>query len=100
LARSILGSDAERLLPVAKRVKQVVKDMDPDARVLLVRDVTGSYGVAVVTRLARSFGEKIRLRVEVMRVLAQDLERLDVYILPPEEYGDWVRVVVLDYIEA
>ncbi len=89
-----------RLLPFAQRVKNLVSSRDPSARVLLVRDLLGSYGILIVTRLAEKLEERMRIRVEAMKELGEGLRSLKVHVVAPSDYPEWYRRLVVDYVEV
>ena len=84
-------------LRYARAIKDVVRSFDADARVYLF----GSYvrgtmrpdsdiDVLVVTREASDVWRRVRIRVEVKRVIG-DLTPFEIHLVTPEEFEVWYR---------
>jgi len=88
-----------------KRIKDVVKEVDPDSRVMVfgsyVKDtmrVDSDVDVLIITHLAEDTGDRIKLRVAI----AEDIgvySPFEFHIATMKEYMNWYRKFIDEYRE-
>ncbi|MDK2464680.1 MAG: nucleotidyltransferase domain-containing protein [Candidatus Korarchaeota archaeon] len=93
-------------LRYARRMREVARRVDPEARVILYGSrVSGEarpdsdVDVLVVTRVAGDAWARARLRVEIAREIG-DYTPFEIHIVTPEEFERWYGRFIGDHIEA
>jgi len=89
----------------ADRIKAVAKKHDPDARVILFGSIVrgdarpdSDIDLLVVTKLAGSLNERIKLRVSIAKEIGE-CTPFEIHIVTPEEYEKWYKKFLDKYVE-
>jgi predicted nucleotidyltransferase len=101
--REYLGRLREYLLVI----KDLVKQLDPEARVILFGSVArgeerpdSDVDIMIVTDLAKNVDSRIKLRVAIARKVGDEAP-FEIHIVTHEEYRSWYRNFIKDgYIEV
>ena len=87
----------EDFLRYAEKVKEVVRRRDPNARIIVFGSVVrgdvrpdSDIDLLIITDLAEKLDERIRLRMEIMRILGEG-SPFEIHIITAEEYENWYR---------
>ena len=89
----------------AEKVKEVVKRLDPDARVIIFGSVVrgnvrpdSDIDLLIITRIAENLDERIKLRIKIMEILGEE-SPFELHIVSVEEYENWYRRFMDQFIE-
>jgi len=89
----------------AEKVKEIVKQRDPDARVMLFGSAVkgelrpdSDIDLLVITHIAEKLDERIGLRMEVMKILGEG-SPFEIHIVTAEEYEGWYRRFIDRFLE-
>ena len=89
----------------AEKVKEVVKRLDPDARVIIFGSVVrgnvrpdSDIDLLIITRIAENLYERIKLRIRIMEILGEE-SPFELHIVSVEEYENWYRRFIDQFIE-
>lgn len=89
----------------ACKIKEAVKARDAEARVILFGSVVkggmkpdSDVDVLVITRLAESVEERLRLRVEIARSIGVSTP-FEIHIVTPKEYAEWYEKRIGKHVE-
>ena len=89
----------------AEKVKEVVKRLDPDARVIIFGSVVrgnvrpdSDIDLLIITRIAENLYERIKLRIRIMEILGEE-SPFELHIVSVEEYENWYRKFIDQFIE-
>jgi len=87
----------EDFLRYAEKVKEVVRRRDPNARIIVFGSVVrgdvrpdSDIDLLIITDLAEKLDERIKLRMEIMRILGEG-SPFEIHIITAEEYENWYR---------
>ena len=87
----------EDFLRYTEKVKEVVRRRDPNAKIIVFGSVVrgdvrpdSDIDLLIITDIAEKLGERIRLRMEIMRILGEG-SPLEIHIITAEEYENWYR---------
>ncbi len=90
----------------ASKIKNIAKKLDPYARVLLFGSVVkgdirpdSDIDVLVVTGLAKSVDDRIRLRIMIAKEIGE-YTPFEIHIVTPEEYEKWYKKFINKFIEV
>ena len=90
----------------AKRIKAVARRHDPRARVLLFGSFVkglmrpnSDIDILVVTELAKSVKNRLKLRVEIAREIGE-YTPFEIHIATPEEFKNWYSRFLDKYVEV
>ena len=79
----------------AEKVKEAVKRIDPDARVVIFGSVVrgdvrpdSDIDLLIITRIAENLDERIKLRIRMMEILGGE-SLFELHIITAEEYENW-----------
>ncbi len=96
----------ENATDYVKRIKIVARKHDPKARVLLFGSFVkglmrpnSDIDVLVVTELAKSVKNRLKLRVEVAREIGE-YTPFEIHIVTPEEFKSWYSRFLNKYLEV
>jgi len=89
----------------AEKVKEAVKRLDPEARVIIFGSVVrgnvrpdSDIDLLIVTRIAENLDERIKLRIRIMEILGEE-SPFEPHIVSVEEYENWYRRFIDQFIE-
>ncbi|MCD6421025.1 MAG: nucleotidyltransferase domain-containing protein [Thaumarchaeota archaeon] len=89
----------------AEKVKEVVKRLDPEARVIIFGSVVrenvrpdSDIDLLIITRIAENLYERIKLRIRIMEILGEE-SPFELHIVSVEEYENWYRRFIDQFIE-
>ncbi|OYT67259.1 MAG: DNA polymerase subunit beta [Candidatus Wolframiiraptor sp. EX4484-121] len=89
----------------AEKVKEIVKQRDPDARVMLFGSAVkgelrpdSDIDLLIITDIAEELDERIGLRMEVMKILGEG-SPFEIHIVTAEEYEGWYRRFIDRFLE-
>ena len=89
----------------AEKVKEIVKQRDPDARVMLFGSAVkgelrpdSDIDLLIITDIAEKLDERIGLRMEVMKILGEG-SPFEIHIVTAEEYEGWYRRFIDRFLE-
>jgi len=95
----------EDFLRYAEKVKEVVRRRDPNARIIVFGSVVrgdvrpdSDIDLLIITDLAEKLDERIRLRMEIMRILGEG-SPFEIHIITAEEYENWYRKFIDQTLE-
>ena len=84
-------------LKYAEKVKEAVKRLDPDARVIIFGSVVrgdvrpdSDIDLLIITRIAENLDKRIKLRIRIMEILGEE-SPFEPHIITAEEYENWYR---------
>ena len=87
----------EDFLRYVEKVKEVVRRRDPNARIIVFGSVVrgdvrpdSDIDLLIITDLAEKLDERIRLRMEIMKILGEG-SPFEIHIITAEEYENWYR---------
>ena len=87
----------EDFLRYVEKVKEVVRRRDPNARIIVFGSVVrgdvrpdSDIDLLIITDLAEKLDERIKLRMEIMRILGEG-SPFEIHIITAEEYENWYR---------
>ena len=87
----------EDFLRYAEKVKEVVRRRDPNARIIVFGSVVrgdvrpdSDIDLLIITDMAEKLDERIKLRMEIMRILGEG-SPFEIHIITAEEYENWYR---------
>ncbi|MCD6535830.1 MAG: nucleotidyltransferase domain-containing protein [Thaumarchaeota archaeon] len=87
----------EDFLRYAEKVKEVVRRRDPNAKIIVFGSVVrgdvrpdSDIDLLIITDLAEKLDERIRLRMEIMKILGEG-SPFEIHIITAEEYENWYR---------
>ena len=89
----------------AEKVKEAVKRLDPEARVIIFGSVVrgnvrpdSDIDLLIITRIAENLDERIKLRIRIMEILGEE-SPFEPHIVSVEEYENWYRRFMDQFIE-
>jgi len=95
----------EDFLRYAEKVKEVVRRRDPNARIIVFGSVVrgdvrpdSDIDLLIITDIAEKLDERIRLRMEIMRILGEG-SPFEIHIITAEEYENWYRKFIDQTLE-
>jgi len=81
----------------AEKVKEIVKQRDPDARIMLFGSAVkgelrpdSDVDLLIITDIAEKIDERIKLRMEMVKILGEG-SPFEIHIITDEEYENWYR---------
>ena len=81
----------------AEKVKEIVKQGDPDARIMLFGSAVkgelrpdSDVDLLIITDIAEKLDERIKLRMEMVKILGKG-SPFEIHIITDEEYENWYR---------
>ena len=87
----------EDFLRYAEKVKEVVRRRDPNAKIIVFGSVVrgdvrpdSDIDLLIITDIAEKLDERIRLRMEIMKILGEG-SPFEIHIITAEEYENWYR---------
>ena len=79
----------------AEKVKEIVKQSDPDARIMLFGSAVkgklrpdSDIDLLIITDIAEKLDERIKLRMEIVKILGEG-SPFEIHIITDEEYENW-----------
>jgi len=89
----------------AEKVKEVVKKRDPDARIMLFGSAVkgklrpdSDIDLLIITNIAEKLDYRIRLRMEIMKILEEG-NPFEIHIITGEEYENWYKRLIDKFLE-
>jgi len=89
----------------AEKVKEIVKQRDPDARIMLFGSAVkgelrpdSDVDLLIVTNIAEKLDERIKLRMEIVKILGEG-SPFEIHIITDEEYENWYRKFIDRFLE-
>jgi len=87
----------EDFLRYVEKVKEVVRRRDPNAKIIVFGSVVrgdvrpdSDIDLLIITDMAEKLDERIKLRMEIMRILGEG-SPFEIHIITTEEYENWYR---------
>ncbi len=95
----------EKPVLYAKKIKEVARKRDSNARVILFGSIVkgearpnSDIDVLVITCLAGNLSSRLNLRIEIANEIGE-FTPFEIHIITPEEYENWYRKFIDEYIE-
>ena len=89
----------------AEKVKEIVKQSDPDARIMLFGSAVkgelrpdSDIDLLIITDIAEKLDERIKLRMEIVKILGEG-SPFEIHIITDEEYENWYRKFIDRFLE-
>ena len=89
----------------AEKVKEIVKQRDPDTRMMLFGSVVkgglrpdSDIDLLIITDIAEKLDERIKLRMEIVKILGEG-SPFEIHIITDEEYENWYRKFIDRFLE-
>ena len=89
----------------AEKVKEIVKQRDPDARIMLFGSAVkgklrpdSDVDLLIITDIAEKLDERIKLRMEIVKILGEG-SPFEIHIITDEEYENWYRKFIDRFFE-
>jgi len=83
------------ILKYAEKVKEIVKQRDPDARMMLFGSAVkeelrpdSDVDLLIIMDIAEKLDERIKLRMELVKILGEG-SPFEIHIITDEEYENW-----------
>ncbi len=96
----------EGFLRYAEKVKEIVRRRDPDARIIVFGSVVrgdvrpdSDIDLLIITRIAENLGERIELRIDIMKALGEE-SPFELHIVTAAEYEYWYRKFMDRFLEV
>jgi len=95
----------EGFLRYAEKVKEVVRRRDPNSRIIVFGSVVrgdvrpdSDIDLLIITDIAEKLDERIRLRMEIVKILGEG-SPFEIHIITAEEYENWYRMFIDRFLE-
>lgn len=89
----------------AKKVKTIIKKRDTDAKIIIFGSIvrgdlkpSSDIDLLIITEIAENLHERIKLRIDVMKILGEE-SPFELHIITAKEYENWYKKFIDKYIE-